>query len=44
MYIDGVLKLDDMISHVLSLDDINEGIELMKAGKCIRILIDMQKE
>ena len=44
MYIDGVLKLDDMISHVLSLDDINEGIELMKAGKCIRVLVDMQKE
>ncbi|HIB86852.1 TPA: acetoin dehydrogenase [Candidatus Poribacteria bacterium] len=44
MYIDGILKLDDMISHILSLDDINEGIELMKEGKCIRVLIDMQKE
>ena len=44
MYIDGVLKLDDMISHILGLDDINEGIELLKSGKCIRVLIDMQKE
>lgn len=43
MYIDGILKLDEMISHTFSLTDINKGIELMKEGKCLRILIDMEK-
>ena len=43
MYMDGILKLDEMISHTFSLADINKGIELMKEGKCVRVLIDMEK-
>lgn len=42
MYRQGVLKLDAMISHVFGLAEINKGIELMKAGHGIRVLIDME--
>ncbi len=44
MYLDGKLKLDEMISHTFSLAEINKGIELMKQSKCIRVLIDMEKD
>ncbi len=40
MYLDGRLKLDEMVSHHLSLDDVNEGFELMKEGKVARSVID----
>ena len=43
MYLEGILKLDEMISHTFSLPDINKGVELMQEGKCLRVLIDMEK-
>jgi len=44
MYLEGKLHLGDMISHKLSLDEINQGIELMQKGACCRIVIDMSME
>ncbi|UYV80639.1 ADH5 [Cordylochernes scorpioides] len=32
-YLDGKLPLKDFVSHTLSLDEINEGIQLLKSGK-----------
>jgi len=40
MYLDGRLKLDEMISHTLSLEDINDGYELMRTGASNRAVID----
>ena len=42
MYSEKKLFLDEMISHKFSLIDINKGIDLMKKGKCLRVLIDME--
>ena len=42
MYFEKKLFLDEMISHRFSLRDINKGIDLMKKGKCLRVLIDME--
>ncbi|XP_014994353.1 alcohol dehydrogenase 6 isoform X2 [Macaca fascicularis] len=33
------LNLDPLITHTLSLDKINEAVELMKTGKCIRCIL-----
>jgi len=44
MFLDGKLKLSEMITHTFSLDKINEGIELMKKGECCRVVIDFTKE
>jgi len=43
MYLDGRLKLDEMISNHIALDEINEGYELMKRGESNRTVIDMSK-
>ncbi len=40
MYLDGRLKLDEMISHHMPLEDINEGYELMRTGASNRAVID----
>ena len=42
LFMDGKLNLTEMITHVISLKDINKGIELMKEGKCCRVLIDFE--
>jgi len=42
MYFEKKLFLDEMISHRFSLREINKGIDLMKKGKCLRVLIDME--
>lgn len=39
LYQHGTLKIDKLITHTLTLDDINIAIELLKAGKAGRILI-----
>jgi len=41
LYEQGKLKLDELISHTVSLDEINEGIELTKSGTIGRCLIRM---
>ncbi|MEO1061564.1 MAG: Zn-dependent alcohol dehydrogenase [Actinomycetota bacterium] len=40
MYLDGRLRLDEMVSHHLSLEQVNEGFELMAEGKAARSVID----
>ncbi|XP_050934150.1 alcohol dehydrogenase 1 isoform X2 [Lates calcarifer] len=35
-YLDKKLKLDEFITHNMTLDQVNDAIELMKQGKCIR--------
>ncbi|MYH58538.1 MAG: S-(hydroxymethyl)glutathione dehydrogenase/class III alcohol dehydrogenase [Boseongicola sp. SB0675_bin_26] len=38
-YMDGKIEIDPMITHTLGLDDINEGFDLMHAGKSIRSVV-----
>lgn len=38
-YMDGKINIDDMITHTLPLDRINEGFDLMKRGKSIRTVV-----
>jgi S-(hydroxymethyl)glutathione dehydrogenase/alcohol dehydrogenase len=39
MYLDGRLMLDEMISKTISLDEINEAFDDMKAGNVARSVI-----
>jgi S-(hydroxymethyl)glutathione dehydrogenase/alcohol dehydrogenase len=36
----GKIEIDPMITHKLSLDQINEGFELMHQGKSIRAVVE----
>jgi S-(hydroxymethyl)glutathione dehydrogenase/alcohol dehydrogenase len=38
-YMDGKINIDDLITHVLLLDQINQGFELMHAGESIRTVV-----
>ncbi len=38
-YMEGRLAIDELITHTLALDDINEGFELMKRGESIRSVV-----
>ena len=38
-YMDGKIAIDPMITHTLSLEDINKGFELMHAGESIRSVV-----
>ena len=38
-YMDGKINIDDLITHTLSLDEINTGFELMHAGESIRSVV-----
>ena len=38
-YMDGKIQIDPMITHVLSLEEINKGFELMHAGESIRSVV-----
>ncbi|CAH0348735.1 MAG: S-(hydroxymethyl)glutathione dehydrogenase/class III alcohol dehydrogenase [Leptothrix sp. (in: Bacteria)] len=38
-YMDGKINIDDLITHKLSLDQINEGFDLMKSGESIRSVV-----
>lgn len=38
-YMDGKINIDDLITHVLPLDQINDGFDLMHAGKSIRAVV-----
>jgi S-(hydroxymethyl)glutathione dehydrogenase/alcohol dehydrogenase len=38
-YMDGMIQIDPMITHRLSLDEINKGFELMHAGESIRSVV-----
>ena len=39
MYMDGTIAIDPMITHVLKLEDINRGFDLMHAGESIRAVV-----
>jgi S-(hydroxymethyl)glutathione dehydrogenase/alcohol dehydrogenase len=39
----GKLKVDEFITHRQTLDGINVAFEDMKAGECIRCVVDMRK-
>ena len=39
-YMDGKLNIDDLITHKLRLDQINEGFDLMKRGESIRSVVE----
>jgi len=41
MFLDGRLKQDNLISHRLSLDDINRGFELMDTDEARRVVVDL---
>lgn len=38
-YMDGKINIDDLITHVMPLEDINKGFELMHEGKSIRSVV-----
>jgi S-(hydroxymethyl)glutathione dehydrogenase/alcohol dehydrogenase len=38
-YMDGKINIDDLITHVMPLDRINEGFDLMHAGESIRTVV-----
>ncbi len=38
-YMDGRINIDDLITHVLPLERINEGFDLMRAGESIRAVV-----
>jgi S-(hydroxymethyl)glutathione dehydrogenase/alcohol dehydrogenase len=38
-YMEGKIQIDPMITHTLTLDDINKGFDLMHAGKSIRSVV-----
>jgi S-(hydroxymethyl)glutathione dehydrogenase/alcohol dehydrogenase len=38
-YMDGKIEIDPMITHTLSLDEINKGFDLMHAGESIRAVV-----
>jgi S-(hydroxymethyl)glutathione dehydrogenase / alcohol dehydrogenase len=39
LYMDGTIQIDPMITHVLTLDEINKGFDLMHAGESIRSVV-----
>ena len=39
LYMDGTIEIDPMITHVLKLDEINQGFDLMHAGESIRAVV-----
>lgn len=39
-YMEGKINIDDLITHKLTLDDINEGFDLMHRGESIRAVVE----
>ena len=39
-YMDGKINIDDLITHKLALEDINQGFDLMHAGESIRAVVE----
>ena len=42
LYEVGLLPIDQLISHRISLNEVNEGFDLLRSGKAKRIVIDMK--
>ncbi|XP_015231812.1 PREDICTED: alcohol dehydrogenase 1 [Cyprinodon variegatus] len=43
-YLDRKVKLDEFITHNMALDRVNDAIELMKHGQCIRTVLKVSSE
>uniref|UniRef100_A0A2I4BN79 Alcohol dehydrogenase 1 n=1 Tax=Austrofundulus limnaeus TaxID=52670 RepID=A0A2I4BN79_AUSLI len=43
-YMDKKLQVDEFITHNMTLDQINDAIELMKLGKCIRTVMNVSPQ
>ncbi|XP_068573726.1 alcohol dehydrogenase 1-like isoform X2 [Cebidichthys violaceus] len=43
-YLDKKVKVDEFITHNMTLDQVNEAIELMKHGKCIRTVMTVSPQ
>lgn len=41
LYVQGMLKLDELITHRFKLDDINRAITQLRTGNCGRIIVEM---
>ncbi|OJJ57607.1 hypothetical protein ASPSYDRAFT_46765 [Aspergillus sydowii CBS 593.65] len=41
-YLRGELKVDEFITHRVSMDRLNDALDVMKQGDCIRCVVDMQ--
>ncbi len=41
-YLEGRLKVDEFITHRMTLGQINEALQVMKQGDCIRAVLDMK--
>ncbi|VXD05191.1 S-(hydroxymethyl)glutathione dehydrogenase [Pseudomonas sp. 9AZ] len=39
MYVDGTYGLDDLVSHHLTLDEVNKGFEMMRSGEAVRSVV-----
>lgn len=44
MYKEGQLKIDELITHRLPLDKINDAFDMMRKGKCVRTVVNLQTE
>ncbi|XP_066535816.1 alcohol dehydrogenase 1-like [Hoplias malabaricus] len=42
-YMAGRIKLDEFVTHNVSLDQVNDAIQLMKTGNCIRTIVNVSK-
>ncbi|KAI7805555.1 alcohol dehydrogenase 1-like [Triplophysa rosa] len=42
-YMSGKIKLDEFITHNMSLEQVNDAIKLMKTGECIRTILNISK-
>uniref|UniRef100_A0A8C2ZAW4 Enoyl reductase (ER) domain-containing protein n=1 Tax=Cyclopterus lumpus TaxID=8103 RepID=A0A8C2ZAW4_CYCLU len=43
-YLDKKIKVDEFITHTMTLDQVNDAIELMKQGKCIRTVMTVSSQ
>ncbi|GLD52064.1 alcohol dehydrogenase 1, partial [Lates japonicus] len=43
-YLDKKVKLDEFITHKMTLGEVNDAIELMKHGKCIRTILSVSPQ
>lgn len=41
-YKDNKLKIDEFITHRTSLAEVNEGLQVMASGECIRCVVGME--
>uniref|UniRef100_A0AAY4AR36 Enoyl reductase (ER) domain-containing protein n=1 Tax=Denticeps clupeoides TaxID=299321 RepID=A0AAY4AR36_9TELE len=43
-YMSGKIKLDEFVTHSMTLEQVNDAIELMKTGGCIRTVLNISTE